>query len=153
MAVPQFGDPAPGRANPDRPAAFGVLERDGVIALVRVEKPGHAPWLDLPGGAIDPGETEAMALVREFGEETGLRVGAGDPLGRADQYFVNTDGQAFNNRQALFVVRFEAEAPALKHDLDHTLVWLAPLEAIARLRHGSHAWAVSLYLRRRVATT
>src|SRR5579864_189430 len=152
MAVPQFGDPAPGRNYRDRPPAFGVLERDGQIALVRVEKPGHAPWLDLPGGALDPGETEAIALAREFGEETGLRVAAGEALGRADQYFINTDGEAFNNRQALFVARFETEVKALKIEADHTLTWLAPLAAIARLRHDSHAWAVSLYLRRRAAT-
>jgi 8-oxo-dGTP diphosphatase len=151
MTTPQFGDPTPGRSHRDRPAAFGVLERDGRVALVRVEKPGHPAWLDLPGGALDPGETEAVAVVREFGEETGLRISAGALLGRADQYFVNTDDEALNNRQALFVVRFEAEAPALKHDLDHTLTWLAPPEAIARLRHDSHAWAVALYLRRRDA--
>jgi len=152
MAVPQFGDPAPGRAHRDRPAAFGVLERDRLIALVEVEKPGHAPWLDLPGGALDPGEDDEMALVREFGEETGLKIGPGELLGRADQYFVNTDDEALNNRQAMFVGRFEAEAPELKYDVDHTLVWIAPLEAIARLRHDSHAWAVGLWLRRRVAT-
>ena len=152
MAAPQFGHPTLGRSHRDRPAAFGVLERDGRIALVRVEKPGHAPWLDLPGGALDPGETDAMAMVREFGEETGLAVGAGDLLGRADQYFVNTDDEALNNRQALFVARFGAEAPQLKHDVDHTLTWIAPLEAIAGLRHDSHAWAIGLYLRRRVAT-
>jgi 8-oxo-dGTP diphosphatase len=152
MAIPQFGDPAPGRGHRDRPAAFGVLERDGLVALVRVKKPRHAAWLDLPGGALDPGETEAVAVVREFGEETGLRVSAGALLGRADQYFVNTDDEALNNRQALFVVHFEADAPALKHDLDHTLTWLSPLEAITRLRHASHAWAVALFLRRRDAT-
>ena len=38
-------------AYPDRPAAFGIAMRDGRIALVTVEKPGHTPWLDLPGGA------------------------------------------------------------------------------------------------------
>ena len=65
MTAPQFGDPEPGRAYRDRPAAFGVAERGGLIALVRVRKPGHQPWCDLPGGALDPGEHAEQAVVRE----------------------------------------------------------------------------------------
>ncbi len=99
MATPQFGDPAPGIAYRDRPASFGVLEEDGRIALVTVKKPHHAAWVDLPGGAIDPGEDDLAALVREFGEETGLAVEAGAFLGCADQYFVTTEGETRNNRQ------------------------------------------------------
>jgi len=147
MPVPQFGQLVSDRDYRDRPAAFGVLERSGAIALVRVEKPGFAPWLDLPGGALDPGEDDAAALVREFGEETGLAVAPAALLGRADQYFINTDGVAFNNRQALFAARFVDEAPDLKIEDDHTLVWRAPLEALRDLRHDSHAWAVALWLR------
>ena len=150
MAAPQFGAPVAGRSYADRPAAFGVLEREGHIALVRVSKPGHAPWFDLPGGAIDPGETESEALAREFGEETGLKVGPGAFLGRADQFFINTDGQAFNNRQALFEAILDGEALHLKIEEDHELVWAPPLEAAKRLRHDSHAWAVIAWLRRGV---
>ena len=149
MTTPQFGAPDPALAYRDRPAAFGVLERDGRIALVTVQKPGATAWLDLPGGAIDPGEDDVAALVREFGEETGLRVAAAALLGRADQYFVTTEGEPCNNRQALFAARLLGEAPELKVEDDHTLVWRTPLEAIAELRHDSHAWAVALHLRRR----
>jgi 8-oxo-dGTP diphosphatase len=148
MGAPQFGVAEPGRAYRDRPAAFGVLSRNGLVALVRIEKPGHRAWFDLPGGAVDPGEDDAQAMVREFGEETGLRVEPGLALGRADQFFVNTDDEGFNNRQALTEARFVAEAAELKVEIDHTLVWMPPLEAIARLRHDSHAWAVSVALRR-----
>ena len=35
----------------------------------------------LPGGRIEPGETDAEALVREMGEETGLVVQAGPFIG------------------------------------------------------------------------
>jgi 8-oxo-dGTP diphosphatase len=149
MATPQFGAAEPGRRYRDRPAAFGVLRRADKVAVVRVEKPGQAAWFDLPGGAIDPGEDDAAALVREFGEETGLKVAPGERLGHADQYFIN-DGEGCDNRQSLFEARWVGEAPELKIEADHTLVWLAPLEAIERLRHDSHAWAVSLALRRGV---
>lgn len=146
--VPQFGAPIPGLTHADRPAAFGIAVRAGKIALVRVEKPGFPPWLDLPGGALDPGEDAAQAVVREFGEETGLKVEAGEAYARADQYFVNTDGQAYDNRATFFEVTVIAEAPELKVEDDHTLVWEDPPAAIARLRHEAHAWAVAAWLRR-----
>jgi 8-oxo-dGTP diphosphatase len=148
MAVPQFGDPDPAHAYRDRPAAFGILMQDGNIALVTVKKPQHPAWLDLPGGAIDPGEDDLAAVVREFGEETGLAIAPGELIGRADQYFVTTEGERRNNRQAFFAVRLVGEAPQLKIEADHSLVWMAPLEAISRLRHESHAWAVALSQRR-----
>jgi len=148
MTTLQFGEPEPGRQYQDRPAAFGVLEVEGRIALVRVTKPGHAPWLDLPGGALDPGEDDAQALVREFGEETGLEVAPGEFLGHADQYFINTDNVAYNNRSALFEALLVREAPQLKIEEDHELVWIDPLEAIKTLRHASHASAVAAWFRR-----
>ena len=146
--VPQFGAAEPGRAYADRPAAFGIALRGGEIALVRVEKPGHPAWFDLPGGAIDPGEDDAQAVVREYGEETGLQVRAGEVFARADQLFINTDGAAYNNRATFRAVEVEAEALGLKVEADHTLVWMDPHAAIARLRHDAHAWAVAAWIRR-----
>jgi 8-oxo-dGTP pyrophosphatase MutT (NUDIX family) len=80
MASPhlEFGTREPSLVYRDRPAAFGVCVREGRVAVVRVAKPGKAPWFDLPGGAVDPGEDERQAVVREFGEETGLVVRPGD---------------------------------------------------------------------------
>ena len=149
MTAPQFGDPAPGRTYRDRPAAFGIAERDGQIALVRVEKPGHPAWHDLPGGAIDPGESAERAVVREFGEEAGLIVATRAAYARADQRFVNTDGEAFNNRGTFFTLRVEGAEASLKIEDDHTLVWMTPDAALLELRHEAHAWAVAAWLRLR----
>ena len=148
MATPQFGERTLDAAYPDRPAAFGIAMRDGRIALVTVEKPGHTPWLDLPGGAIDPGESETQALVREFGEETGLRVRAGNFITRADQFFIRTDGAPFNNRGAMFEVLIDGVDAGPKIEADHTLMWLLPDEARRGLRHDAHAWAVAAWMRR-----
>lgn len=145
---PQFGAPEAGRTYRDRPAAFGIAERDGMIALVRVEKPGLPAWFDLPGGAIDPGEDAAEAAVREFGEETGLVVAAGEAFAKADQRFINTDGEAYNNRATFLGVAVLGEDASLKCEDDHALIWRAPLQAISSLRHEAHAWAVAAWLRR-----
>ena len=85
MSRLQFGEAEPGVDYRDRPAAFGVLVRDGRLAVVRVTLPDRPPFIDLPGGALDEGEDDAAALVREFGEETGLTVRQGALLLRADQ--------------------------------------------------------------------
>lgn len=149
MAVPQFGTREDGRDYRDRPAAFGIAQREGRIALVRIEKPRHPAWHDLPGGALDPGETAEDAVVREFGEEAGLKVAVEREYARADQYFLNTDGEAFDNRAVFFTLAVAGDDPGLKVEDDHTLVWMDPHEALAILRHDAHAWAVAAWLRLR----
>jgi 8-oxo-dGTP diphosphatase len=64
------------------PCVGAVIKDDhGRLLLI---KRGHAPgaglW-SLPGGRIEPGETDTEALVREMREETGLEVEAGRLLG------------------------------------------------------------------------
>ena len=143
----QFGDKQPGLSYRDRPAAFGVAVKDGRIALARISGAGAAGY-DLPGGAIDPGETEAVAVAREFTEETGLNVRAGALLGRAGQYFVRADGTALNNLCAVYVVEILGHDPGAKCEDDHELVWLDPAEALVRRKHEAHAWGVLRWLRR-----
>jgi 8-oxo-dGTP diphosphatase len=143
----QFGRAEVGLAYAERPAAFGIAARGGLIAVVRVEKP-QGTWRDLPGGAIEPGEDEIQALVREFGEETGLLVEPAALVARADQYFFKTDGQPVNNRAGIYAVRVVGEDPARKVEADHTLEWRDPVEALSLLRHDSHAWALTAWLRR-----
>ena len=143
----QFGDPEPGVVYRDRPAAFGIASRSGMIAMVKVTVDARAPWFDLPGGALEPGEADPQALVREFGEETGLVVRPGAPVVRACQYFRKPDGEAVNNRSGHYLAEIAGEDPALKIEDDHELVWFAPEEAVIRLRHDSHAWAVLAWMR------
>lgn len=146
---PQFGAPLGGRHHRDRPAAFGILHENGRIALVRVAlADGTPPFLDLPGGAVDPGETEDQALVREFAEETGLCVSAGPLFARARQYFVTGKDEAVNNLCAFFAAE-RAQGGAVKIEDDHELVWVEPLKALADLRHEAHSWAVAAWLRRK----
>ncbi|ATQ42377.1 NUDIX domain-containing protein [Caulobacter mirabilis] len=148
----QFGQALPGRTHVDRPAAFGIAERDGLIALVRVRPAAGGDWLDLPGGAVDPGEDEIAAVIREFGEEAGLVITVGAPIVEVSQYFVKSDGQAVNNRGSVYAVTAVGEDAGLKIEADHDLIWLDPSDAARRLRHDSHAWAVAKWLRGRAAT-
>jgi 8-oxo-dGTP diphosphatase len=143
----QFGEKQPGKTYPDRPTAFGIALKDGRIACVCVER-GPGSYFDLPGGAIDEGEDEAQALVREFAEETGLTVKAGDRFAAAAQYLAKTDGRTVNNLCAFYTAEVVGEDPARKIEDDHELVWLDPVQALKELRHEAHAWAVAAWMRR-----
>jgi 8-oxo-dGTP diphosphatase len=146
----RFGEPTPGLDYRDRPAAYGLLEQEGRLALVHVGLPDRAPFFDLPGGGIDEGESEAQALVREFGEETGLLVEAGDLVARAEQFMLSAHDEPFLSQGGFFEARLRQERPELKIEDSHALVWLDPNEALLRLRHDSHAWAVTAWLRARI---
>ncbi len=144
-----FGAPVAGLNYMDRAAAFGIAENSlGQIALAEVSKPGKAPYFDLPGGAVDGDETEAEAVVREFGEETGLVVEAGALVETVSQLFLKSDGQPVRNFGGVYVVQVTGETPGLKVEDDHKLVWLDPRDAVVALRHDAHAWAVAAWLRR-----
>lgn len=145
----EFGVRDPEKAYRLRPAAFGICERNGLIACVHVTRSDDRSCHDLPGGAVDGMETEAEALVREFGEETGLIVRPGALIVRASQLFLKSDGEPVENEGGIYDAALTGEDESLKVEDDHTLVWLDPQDAVLRLRHESHAWAVARWLRQR----
>jgi 8-oxo-dGTP diphosphatase len=58
-----------------------VKDETGRLLLIkRGHEPGVGLW-SIPGGRIEPGESDVAALVREVREETGLDVVAGRLLG------------------------------------------------------------------------
>ena len=79
------------------PCVGAVIKDDrGRLLLI---KRGHAPgaglW-SLPGGRIEPGETDTEALVREMREETGLVIEAGQLIGTVRR--PAQDGSVFDVR-------------------------------------------------------
>jgi 8-oxo-dGTP diphosphatase len=58
-----------------------IRDDEGRLLLIkRGHEPGAGLW-SLPGGRIEPGETDIEALVREMREETGLTVKVGRLIG------------------------------------------------------------------------
>jgi 8-oxo-dGTP pyrophosphatase MutT (NUDIX family) len=57
------------------PAVIAVLrDRDRVLVIRRGPKVLSPGWWTLPGGRIEPGESEEAALARELAEELALEV-------------------------------------------------------------------------------
>ena len=62
-----------------------ITRPDGLMLLIkRGNEPGRGLW-SLPGGRIEPGESEVDAVAREVWEETGLTVTVGPLAGRVQR--------------------------------------------------------------------
>lgn len=51
-----------------------------LLVIRRANEPGRGQW-SLPGGRVEPGESDASAVARELREETGLEVRVGSLVG------------------------------------------------------------------------
>jgi ADP-ribose pyrophosphatase YjhB (NUDIX family) len=72
-----------------------------LLLIKRGHEPGTGLWT-LPGGRIEPGETDEQAVAREILEETGLRVTCGRLVGTAE--LPGLDGAVIDVRDYLAVV-------------------------------------------------
>jgi 8-oxo-dGTP diphosphatase len=61
---------------------IALIDGDRLLAAQRAEPPALANFWELPGGKVDPGETDEAALVRECREELGVEVMLGTRVGR-----------------------------------------------------------------------
>jgi 8-oxo-dGTP diphosphatase len=64
-----------------RVVGAAIVEAGRVLACARANPPETAGKWEFPGGKVEAGETDVEALVRECGEELGVRIGVGGRVG------------------------------------------------------------------------
>lgn len=136
--VPVFGAPPAGGAVV-RPSAYGVVT-DASMCVATVRTP---QGLYLPGGGIEPGESADEAVVRELAEECGFRVRVGAWSIRAVDFVYSATELTHFEKRSTFVEVHRTGPGTAATEVDHELQWVSVNDAVARLAHASHRWAVA----------
>lgn len=103
MTPPSQSAPKQTYAQPEV-IARGLLTRGPAVLVCRNLAKGYCY---LPGGHVEPGELAAESLVREFAEETGLKVNVGPPALVAEVVF----GKGGHEINAVFHVEHRGPPP------------------------------------------
>ena len=138
MAMHEFGDKLDGIRYIARRGAYAVIQNnDRQIGLIET---GNGYFL--PGGGIDPGETEIDALKRELIEETGYQISVIREIGAAVEYIEASREKTYYQIQSTFYRVQLGSKTGEGIEKDHRFIWL-PLEAaIQLLTRQSQVWAV-----------
>jgi 8-oxo-dGTP pyrophosphatase MutT (NUDIX family) len=129
-------------------AARAFIVQDGCILFIHhtLKNPAIVGKWTLPGGRLDPHETQAVdALHREIQEELSLEIEILEELG----CFYNRSGLEYR----VFIARKLGEIGPLKKDEVREFAWLMPAEvyelhAKDKLQFGFEMEAVLTYLKK-----
>ena len=78
--MPSVTPAAPDYPTQPQVAVGAVVFKDGKVLLIKRGKPPARNQWAIPGGMVNLGETLQQAAEREFREETGLTIRAGEPI-------------------------------------------------------------------------
>jgi 8-oxo-dGTP diphosphatase len=121
-----------------RTACGLLVVRDDQVLLLERAQPPRVGFLDVPGGFLEAGEDPVEAARRELREETGLTVGAVEPLGTYwDTYLLRGYGR-IDVLNLYWVAHWRRGAPRAADDAA-SAAWV-PMRGVMR-RRARFAWA------------
>ena len=136
--IREFGVRLDGKNYIDRPGVYALIEDSYKQIAVIETSQGYF----LPGGGVDPGETEVEALKREIMEEMGCQASVLAEVGEAVEYInASTEGQYYRIHSRFYKVQIDSKIRE-GIEQDHRLVWLGSGDALKLLRRQGQVWAV-----------
>ncbi len=121
----------------ERPGAYAVIEKDDLFAVVKNPKSFF-----LLGGGIENDETPEEALHREVIEEVGMSIRIDQKIGVAVQYLYVPEVDLHICKKGYFYKVTLLEQVSETSEDNHELLWLSEEEALEKLFHESHRWAI-----------
>ncbi len=137
MPTLQFGEPID---NPlDRVSVYGVITNDvKQILVVNVRGKYH-----LPGGGIDEGEDEQVALRREVLEETGYEINDLQLIGKANQFLPLASVGPLNKLGTFYSANVGQQRSTARVELDHVPEWVDYDTLLSSTMNEFQKWAVT----------
>ncbi len=132
-----FGEKIPGKKYIDRPGAYAVILKDGLYAVVKNPKSTF-----LIGGGIEDDETPEEALHREVEEEIGMTIRIDRKIGVAKQYFYVPEADVYLCKEGHFYKATLLDLVNENSEKNHELQWLTKAQALKKIFHQSHRWAI-----------
>lgn len=115
-----------------RVGAYGIVRLNNKLLVITQERGPYKDHFDLPGGAIEFGETPEEALKREFMEETGMEIKASTLVAnlshKQDVPSIN-DRPPFKFHQLGLIYKVEIENTVEKGCLKHAWIDLDRLKS------------------------
>ena len=121
-----------------------VVVFDSESKKILLVSPPNGSYL-LPGGEIEINETHEETAKRESMEELGYEIEVGPFIGEAEDYYYSKHRHQYYHNPAYFYVANSWEAKCKPLEDFNQLEWVSISEAIAKLKRGSHKWAVEQY--------
>jgi len=107
------------------------IVEDSQILFIKAKRPGfNEPVVELPAGSVDKGETFEIAALREFGEETGIKIVNKDRLIKMPS--INNMPSRTNNMLKIFFININMDEYRNrgKHDSEVSDIILMSFEEI-----------------------
>lgn len=99
----------------------------------------------LPGGEIEGNETHEETAQRESMEELGFEIEVGQFIGEAEDYYYSKHRHQHYHNPAFFYTTKSWKAVCEPLEDFNQLEWATIPEALAKLKRGSHKWAVEQF--------
>lgn len=96
-------------------------ERQTLLMQIRSPNTGQAFWI-LPGGGLEPGESDAEGLRRELREELGLADFAPGPLLHLRQHTFNWRDKRYRQRERIYAVHAERFTPRMSDEVEQEVL-------------------------------